>query len=132
MALKDLIQVVATLLVCFIEKRGNKHPSNKTVWHLHNFIIFEEISLIFASFFLPLLTKVIFYRAWNKHVHLISRISLSSPFYHCSLKKLVVKMPPKYKGITLGYWKVRGVNNIALINQVVKNNQNLKYFISIF
>ena len=31
MALKDLIQVVATLLVCFIEKRGNKHLSNKTV-----------------------------------------------------------------------------------------------------
>ena len=31
MALKDLIQVVATLRVCFIEKRGNKHQSNKTV-----------------------------------------------------------------------------------------------------
>ena len=33
MPLKDLIQVVATLRVCFIEKRGNKHPSNKTVCH---------------------------------------------------------------------------------------------------
>ena len=31
MALTDLIQVVATLQVCFIENRGNKHPSNKTV-----------------------------------------------------------------------------------------------------
>ena len=32
MALKDLIYLVATLQVCFIEKGGNKHPSNKTVW----------------------------------------------------------------------------------------------------
>ena len=35
MALKDLIQAFATLRVCFKVKRGNKHPSNKTVCDCH-------------------------------------------------------------------------------------------------
>ena len=42
MALKVLIQVVATLQVCFIEKRGNKHPSNKTVCNRKIYLAIRE------------------------------------------------------------------------------------------
>ena len=50
MALKDLIQRVATLQVCFIEKRGNKHPSNKTVCPV---VIVALRSFVFSAIHFP-------------------------------------------------------------------------------
>ena len=49
MALKDLIQRVATLRVCFIEKRGNKHPSNKTVCIYQLFVYIYQLFVYLFS-----------------------------------------------------------------------------------